>query len=259
MKALIFSFFIYSLSFQMFGQLTSGNYQGTLVQQKANIQVPSTLNIQTNGLNVSGTLFITTDGQNDSYTLAGKKDNSIYLGTLTYKDGTVFTFKMAQEGNIIGFVILQNELIILMGEFQKAETKTAPQASVKPKANDGLNRDPNLIGKWYQVKTYTSGGVNSDTYLTFFPDGTMQEATRVSMISYGTNIDVSAIGELELNKDIQTVMNAGYRWFTQAGKLCLKAPDGKPSVCNSSYNFDGGYLFIQWTVGAKKAGYKRSN
>jgi len=259
MKAIIFSFLVYSLSFQMFGQLTSGNYQGTLVQQKANIQVPSSLNIKVSGINVSGTLFITTDGQKDSYELSGKKDSGIYLGTLTYKDGTVFTFKMAQENNIIGFVILQNDLIILMGEFQKAETNTAPQTSAKPKTNDGLNRDPNLIGKWYQVKTYTSGGVNSDTYLTFFADGTMQEATRVSMISYGTNIDVSSIGEFELDKDIQTVMNAGYRWFTQSGKLCLKAPDGKPTVCNSSYNFDGGYLFVQWKAGAKKTGYKRSN
>ncbi len=79
------------------------------------------------------------------------------------------------------------------------------------------------------------------------------------MISYGTNIDVNAIGEFELNKDIQTVMNAGYRWFTKAGKLCLKAPVDKPSVCSSSYNFDGEYLFIQWTTRTKKAGHKRSN
>jgi hypothetical protein len=259
MKALIFSLLIYSFTFQMFGQLTSGNYQGTLVQQKANIQIPSTLNIQVNGLNVSGTLFITTDGQKDSYALAGKKDNGIYLGTLTYKDGTVFTFKMAQEGNIIGFVIFQNELIILMGEFQQIANKPAQSAPIKPQINDGQSRDANLIGRWYQVQTYTSGGVNSDTYLTFFADGRMEETTRTSMISYGTNIDVNAIGEFEPNKDIQNAMNAGYRWFTQAGKLCLKAPNGKPSVCNSSYNFDGGYLFVQWTAGAKKAGYKRSN
>ncbi|MES2519047.1 MAG: hypothetical protein V4585_13115 [Bacteroidota bacterium] len=258
MKTLIISFFIYSISFKMLGQLTTGNYQGTLVQQKANIQVPSTMNIQVNGLNVSGTLFITTDGQKDNYVLAGKKENSIYLGTLTYKDGSIFTFKMAQEGNIIGLVILQNELILLMGEFQKMAAKSTQSAPIKPQVNEGQNRDSNLIGRWYQVKTYTSGGVNADTYLTFSADGRMEETTRTSMISYGTNIDVNAIGEFEPNKDIQTVMNAGYRWFTKAGKLCLKAPDGK-SECNVSYNFDGGYLFVQWIPGAKKAGYKRSN
>jgi hypothetical protein len=115
-----------------------------------------------------------------------------------------------------------------------------------------------LIGRWYQQKKYTRGGFNSDTYLSFYQDGTMEETTRTSMISYGNDLDVSSIGGFEPNKNIQSLMNQGYRWFTKTRKLCNKEPNGK-SACDVTYHFDGDYLLIQWSPGAKSTPYTRSN
>jgi hypothetical protein len=254
MKTFILSLLSLLLSCHIYGQI-SGNYQGQLVGAN-NIQIPSNMAINATGTIITGKLVINFEGKTDIYTLTGTKKDNIYVGKLTYTDGTIFTFKMAQEASTVGIAISYQETIILAGKYEKPDN--AIKKTIPPNANNGLTRDQNLIGKWYQINTYTSGGVNSDTYLTFFQDGTMQENTRTTMISYGNNIDVNSIGEFAPNKDIQTAMNTGYRWFSKAGKLCLKAPDGK-TECSINYNFDGGYLFIQWVAGAKKASYKRSN
>jgi hypothetical protein len=259
MKNLIFFFIILLSSVQIYAQI-AGNYQGQVIGANNNT-LESTMSLQTNGANIKGQLIIVSNSANEVYVMNGQLENGIYVGYLTYNGNSGLNFRMAQERGIVKIFIMYQGTVFLTGQYQKGgntNKSTNPSPSLTPKGSGELSRDPNLIGRWYQQKTNTRGGFNSDTYLSFYEDGTMEETTRTSMVSYGRDIDISSIGEFEPNKDIQSLMNQGYRWFTKSGKLCAKSSNGK-SECNSSYHFEGNYLFIQWTSGAKSTGYTRSN
>lgn len=125
--------------------------------------------------------------------------------------------------------------------------------------NREITRDPNLIGRWYEQSTYTSGSLNTETYLTFFEDGTMMQTKQSHGTLQGYDTESTIINGKEVDPQIQALMEKGFRWSSQNGRICMVAPDGTVTSCNMTYHFENQYLFIQFDGYKKPHVYTRAN
>lgn len=130
---------------------------------------------------------------------------------------------------------------------------------VLKKTTNQITRDPNLIGRWYEQSTYTSGSLNTETYLTFFEDGTMMQTTQSHGTLQGYDTESTINNGKEVDPQIQALMEKGFRWSSQNGRICMIAPDGTVISCNMTYHFENQYLFIQFDGYKKPHGYTRAN
>jgi hypothetical protein len=122
-----------------------------------------------------------------------------------------------------------------------------------------IKLDALLIGRWYEQKTYSRGGLNTETYLTFFNDGTMQftNQSHGTLDVYGS--DATIVNDQVVDPQMQASMEQGYRWFSENGRICFQAPDGSRFGCDRTYYFENQYLFIQLDGYKKPHVYVRSN
>jgi hypothetical protein len=141
---------------------------------------------------------------------------------------------------------------------QAIENKVDEKTSTNPN-NREITLDPNLVGRWYEQSTYTSGSLNTETYLTFFEDGTMMQTTQSHGTLRGYDTESTIINEKIVDPQIQAAMEKGFRWSSQNGRICMVAPNGTIAGCNMSYHFENQYLFIQFDGYKKPHGYTRAN
>ena len=72
-------------------------------------------------------------------------------------------------------------------------------------------------------------------------------------------IEIDQIRGVESGHLLRALMEKGFRWSSQNGRICMIAPDGTVISCNMTYHFENQYLFIQFDGYKKPHGYTRAN
>ena len=257
MKTLIsLSFFLMSFT-ETIAQNFIGNWQGQV--QNAGGILQAEMSITSAGNNqIVGKLYVQVGANLDSYELKGTVNASNASGTLSYKDGTVFSFEMIQKNNTIQQQIGYNNQVILQGDFSKKTETTKPAATaIKP---DGLFRDPNLVGTWTHHENYSSNGGfygGSSTSIVLNADGTIDDGGSSAYVSGPNSSGNSSGGD---NSVITQIKAVGARWFTKGNMLYWRITiNGKVTdVPNSKYYIEKGALLLtDYNTGKKMLYYKK--
>jgi hypothetical protein len=249
-----FSFLLFLLSINLVSaQSFDGNWSGTVQGSQGSLPAELTMKTATNA-QLSGQMNVFSNGLKDVYVLKGNVSQGNAKGTLTYKDGTVFSFAMQLNNGQIKQTLSYNNQVILNGNFAKAGTAVATTSPVKA---DGLYRDPNLVGKWTNQENYSSGGGfygGSSTSIILNADGTIDDGGSNSYVS-GPNSSGNSSGGG--NSAIAQVKAAGARWFTKGNILYWRVNvNGKMTdVPNSKYYIERGALLLTDVNTGKKLLY----
>lgn len=239
---LVYTFFIL-METPLFAQSFLGNWQGQLKGSNGSLKAELSLKINAN--QITGQMLAFSGGETNAYQVEGVATGNAATGTLTYNDGTVFTFSMLLQNNVIQQKISYNNQVLLEGSFTKAGVVTSPPLSTAVKA-DGLSRDPNLVGKWTHQENYSSNGGfygGSSTSIILNADGTIDDGGSSSYVS-GPNSSGNSSGGG--NSDIAQVKAMGARWFTKGNILYWRVNiNGKiTDVPNSKYYIEKGALLL---------------
>ncbi len=239
----------------IFAQSFVGNWQGQI--KGSNGSLKAELSLKTANTNqITGQMLAFSGGETNAYQVKGVATGNVATGTLTYNDGTVFTFSMLLQNNVIQQKISYNNQVILEGSFTKAGVVTSPPLGTAVKA-DGLSRDPNLVGKWTHQENYSSNGGfygGSSTSIILNADGTIDDGGSSSYVS-GPNSSGNSSGGG--NSDIAQVKAMGARWFTKGNVLYWRVNiNGKiTDVPNSKYYIEKGALLLTDVNTGKKMLY----
>jgi hypothetical protein len=250
---LIYTFFIL-METPIFAQSFVGNWQGQVKGSNGSLKAELLLKTLTNN-QIAGQMLVFSGGETNAYQIKGNAAANTATGTLTYSDGTVFTFSMQSQNNAIQQKISYNNQVILEGSFTKAGAVTSPTpTNTKP---DGLFRDQNLVGKWTNQENYSSGGGfygGSSTSIILNADGTIDDGGSSSYVS-GPNSSGNSSGGG--NSAIAQVKAAGARWFTKGNILYWRVNvNGKiTDVPNSKYYIERGALLLTDVNTGKKMLY----
>ncbi|WP_337044906.1 hypothetical protein [Emticicia sp. 17c] len=254
-RASIYFFFLINLS--VMGQSFNGSWVGTL--QNINGKVPSEMTLKEMANNtVEGMLQVSVNGAKDAYILKGNLTKNLIKGTLTYKDGTVFNFKMELYQQQVRQEISYNGQVILEGTF--AKNTQLSHDDVKPITTDGLYRDPRLIGRWTTQENYSSNGGfygGSSTTIILNADGSIDDGGSSSYVSGPNSSGQSQGGG---NSAIAQVKAAGARWYTKDNIFYWRLwVNGKETdVPNSKYYIENGALLLtDLKTGKKLLYYKK--
>lgn len=251
--------FLYTLLILMetpiFAQSFVGNWQGQVKGSNGSLKAELSLKV-TNANQLTGQMLAFSGGETNAYQIKGVATANNATGTLTYSDGTVFTFSMQLQNNAIQQKISYNNQVILEGYFTKAGAVSSPQPSTAVKA-DGLPRDPNLVGKWTHQENYSSNGGfygGSSTSIILNADGTIDDGGSSSYVS-GPNSSGNSSGGG--NSAVAQVKAAGARWFTKGNILYWRVNvNGKVTdVPNSKYYIEKGALLLTDVNTGKKMLY----
>lgn len=255
-KTFLFYTFFIIMDAPLFAQSFLGNWQGQV--EGSNGSLKAELLLKTANTNqLTGQMVVFSGGETNTYQIKGNTAANTASGTLTYNDGTVFTFVMQLQNNAIQQKISYNNQVILEGSFAKTTAAVSPQtsnATVKP---DGLYRDPNLVGKWTNQENYSSNGGfygGSSTSIILNADGTIDDGGSSSYVS-GPNSSGNSSGGG--NSAIAQVKAAGARWFTKGNILYWRVNvNGKiTDVANSKYYIERGALLLTDVNTGKKMLY----
>lgn len=232
-----------------------GDWYGNL--QNTNGNLPAEMHLKTSGTSLEGQLIVLANGAKDTYLLKGNTNTNTTTGTLTYKDGTIFNFSMQLLNNQISQQISYNGQVILSGTFAKQNTNSVT-AQATPE--NGLYRDPNLIGKWTIQENYSSSGGfygGSSSAIVLNADGTIDDGGSSSYVSGPNSSGKSAGGG---NKMIAEVKAAGARWHTKGNIFYWRLLiDGKATdVANSKYYIEKRALLMTDLKTGKKLLYYKN-
>lgn len=252
---LLYTFFMI-MNTPLFAQSFIGNWQGQVKGSNGSLKAELSLKLA-NTNQLTGQMLVFSGGETNTYQIKGNTAANTATGTLTYNDGTVFTFVMQLQNNAIQQKISYNNQVILEGNFAKMTAAVSPQtsnATVKP---DGLYRDPNLVGKWTNQENYSSNGGfygGSSTSIILNADGTIDDGGSSSYVS-GPNSSGNSSGGG--NAAIAQVKAAGARWFTKGNILYWRVNvNGKiTDVANSKYYIERGALLLTDVNTGKKMLY----
>lgn len=250
---LFYTFFII-MNTPLFAQSFLGNWQGQVKGSNGSLKAELSLKTLTNN-QITGQMLAFSGGETNTYQIKGSTAANTATGTLTYNDGTVFTFVMQLQNNVIQQKISYNNQVILEGSFTKAGAITSPPTTnTKP---DGLFRDPNLVGKWTNQENYSSNGGfygGSSTSIILNADGTIDDGGSSSYVS-GPNSSGNSSGGG--NSAVAQVKAAGARWFTKGNILYWRVNvNGKiTDVANSKYYIERGALLLTDVNTGKKMLY----
>ncbi|MFY7910710.1 MAG: hypothetical protein ACOVO2_14185 [Emticicia sp.] len=253
-------FLVYTLLILMetpiFAQSFLGNWQGQVKGSNGSLKAELSLKIA-NTNQITGQMLVFLGGETNAYQIKGVSTGSTATGTLTYNDGTVFTFSMLLQNSAIQQKISYNNQVILEGSFVKAGMPvSSPTTNTSVKA-DGLPRDPNLVGKWTHQENYSSNGGfygGSSMSIILNADGTIDDGGSSSYVS-GPNSSGNSSGGG--NSDIAQVKAAGARWFTKGNILYWRVNiNGKiTDIANSKYYIEKGALLLTDVNTGKKMLY----
>lgn len=253
-------FLLYTLLILMetpiFAQSFFGNWQGQV--KGSNGSLKAELYLKTANTNqLTGQMLVFSGGETNTYRIKGNTTANTATGTLTYNDGTVFTFSMQLQNNTIQQKISYNNQVILEGSFAKVGAAASPQPTNTTVKADGLPRDPNLVGKWTHQENYSSNGGfygGSSTSIILNADGTIDDGGSSSYVS-GPNSSGNSSGGG--NSDIAQVKAMGARWFTKGNILYWRVNiNGKiTDVPNSKYYIEKGALLLTDVNTGKKMLY----
>ena len=255
MKTCIFLYFLlYSIG--LCAQQFFGKWTGTV--SGINGTLDSEMNLKYNDAKtqILGDMIVTNAGAKDYYDINANVSQSIVKGTLKYKDGTVFNIEMTLAGGSLNQKISYNNQLILQGVYQKGALKPKSEA-VK---NDGLYRDPALVGHWTHHENYSSSGGfygGSSSSIVLFADGSIGDGGSKSYVS-GPNSSGNSSGGG--NSTIDQVSASGARWFTKANIFYwrVKVNGQTKDVANSKYFIkDGALLLTDIQTGKKMLYYKK--
>lgn len=253
---LYYTFFVF-MNAPIFAQSFLGNWQGQVKNANGSLKAELSLKSVSAG-QITGQMLVFSGGATDSYQIKGNTATNTATGTLTYKDGTVFSFAMQIQNNAIQQKISYNNQVILEGSFTKSGVATSPpiatNTTTKP---DGLYRDPNLVGKWTNQENYSSNGGfygGSSSSIILNADGTIDDGGSSSYVS-GPNSSGNSSGGG--NSAIAQVKAAGARWFTKGNILYWRVNvNGKVTdVPNSKYYIERGALLLTDVNTGKKLLY----
>ena len=255
-NTLLFYTFFIIMNTPLFAQSFLGNWQGQV--KGSNGSLKAELSLKTSNANqIAGQMLVFSGGETNAYQIKGNIAANIATGTLTYSDGTVFTFSMQLQNNVIQQKISYNNQVILEGGFAKAGATVSPQTTNTSVKADGLPRDPNLVGKWTHQENYSSNGGfygGSNTSIILNADGTIDDGGSSSYVS-GPNSSGNSSGGG--NSAIAQVKAAGARWFTKGNILYWRVNvNGKVTdVPNSKYYIERGALLLTDVNTGKKMLY----
>lgn len=254
-KSLLLYTLLILMETPIFAQSFLGNWQGQV--KGSNGSLKAELSLKTNANQLTGQMLVFSGGETNTYQIKGNTAANTATGTLTYNDGTVFTFSMQLQNNVIQQKISYNNQVILEGSFAKAGAAVLPQTTNTAVKADGLPRDPNLVGKWTHQENYSSNGGfygGSSTSIILNADGTIDDGGSSSYVS-GPNSSGNSSGGG--NSAIAQVKAAGARWFTKGNILYWRVNvNGKiTDVPNSKYYIEKGALLLTDVNTGKKMLY----
>ncbi len=255
-KILLFYTFFILMGTPIFAQSFLGTWQGQVKGSNGGLKAELSLEINANQL--TGQMLVYSGGETNTYQIKGNVAVNMATGTLTYNDGTVFTFVMQLQNNVMQQKISYNNQVILEGNFAKV-TSISPSTTHTSVKADGLSRDPNLVGKWTYQENYSSNGGfygGSSMSIILNADGTIDDGGSRSYVSGPNSSGNSSSGG---NSDIAQVKAAGARWFTKGNILYWRVNvNGKiTDVPNSKYYIEKDALLLtDVNTGKKKLYYK---
>jgi hypothetical protein len=180
-------------------------------------------------------------------------------GTMTYpSDGSTFPFQMQLVGTTLQ-LNLNAFGVDMVGTFAKAAA-TEPLSTAK--TNDGLYRDPALIGAWKTSEQY-GGGANSGGFyggssstLILNADGSFGDGGSTSYIS-GSNS--SGITKGKDNQVVAQLNALGARWFTKGNIFYIRIrQNGKvQDIPSSKYYVERGNALLTDLKTGSKTLYSR--
>ncbi|MER0440458.1 hypothetical protein [Emticicia sp. W12TSBA100-4] len=255
-KLILFYSLFMMIESPIFAQSFLGNWQGQVKGSNGSLKAELLLKTA-NANQLSGQMVVFSGGETNTYQIKGNTAANTASGTLTYNDGTVFTFVMQLQNNAIQQKISYNNQVILEGSFAKATAAVSPQTNNTAVKPDGLYRDPNLVGKWTNQENYSSNGGfygGSSTSIILNADGTIDDGGSSSYVS-GPNSSGNSSGGG--NSAIAQVKAAGARWFTKGNILYWRVNvNGKiTDVANSKYYIERGALLLTDVNTGKKMLY----
>lgn len=104
----------------IFAQSFVGNWQGQI--KGSNGSLKAELSLKTANTNqITGQMLAFSGGETNAYQVKGVATGNAATGTLTYNDGTVFTFSMLLQNNVIQQKISYNNQVILEVVLRKQE------------------------------------------------------------------------------------------------------------------------------------------
>jgi len=245
------------INVSLMAQSYNGIWQGQVAGQNGTLNASMTLQVASNN-QLKGELKVINNGVADNYIVKGAVTPTSASGTLTYKDNTVFGFKMQLTNDQIQQTISYNNQVILQGVFVKGEP--AVNQTITPKPTDNLYRDPNLVGKWTNQENYSSNGGfygGSSSSIILNADGSIEDGGSSSYVS-GPNSSGNSQGGG--NQTIAQAKAAGARWFTKGNIFYWRINvNGKMTdVPNSKYYIERGALLLtDLKTGKKLLYYKK--
>ncbi|MBD2702834.1 hypothetical protein IC229_19460 [Spirosoma sp. BT702] len=256
-------------SYQLVAQPLNGTWTGALVSPaNASASLQSSVVLRIAGQQLSGELRVQVADKQDLYVLKGTTNGTQGQGTATYPtDGSVFQFETALQQNQLLFAVGQNGTAILSGTLSRSPTTAAakPNTATSPVGNDGLYRDPNLIGSWRTESNYgggvTDGGFYGSTSSTMIlrADGTFGDGGSAGYASgSGVSVQSSGKGNSALYAQLAA---AGARWFTKGNLFYvrLKVNGQMQDVPSSKYYVENGKVLLTDLKTGKKMLYVKVN
>jgi hypothetical protein len=250
------SLILFLISMNSNSQPFQGKWTGTVSGSNGTLDSEMNLKYNTTKTQILGEMIVTNSGVKDFYTINTEVSQSLAKGTLKYKDGTVFNIEMTLSGGGLSQKIAYNNQVILLGTFQKGVQKP----SIESVKNDGLYRDPALVGHWTHHENYSSSGGfygGSSSSIVLFADGRIGDGGSKSYAS-GPNSSGNSSGGG--NSTIEKVSASGARWFTKGNIFYwrVKVNGQFKDVPNSKYFIkDGALLLTDLQTGKKMLYYRK--
>ncbi|GAB3714949.1 hypothetical protein GCM10027592_55120 [Spirosoma flavus] len=256
---------------RLVAQTIQGMWTGSLVSPaNASASLQSMVVLRITGQQLSGELRVQVADRQDVYVLKGTTNGTQGQGTATYPtDGSVFQFETALQQNQLLFAVGQNGSAVLSGTLVRSNTTAAakPNAATSSASvsNDGLYRDPNLIGAWRTENNYgggvTDGGFYGSTSSTMIlrADGTFGDG---GSSGYASGSGVSVQSSEKSNSDLyMQLAAAGARWFTKGNLFYvrLKVNGQMQDVPSSKYYVENGKVLLTDLKTGKKMLYVKVN
>lgn len=269
MRFAFFSTILLLVSNLLMAQALNGTWAGSLVSPtNASASLQSTVLLRITGQQLSGELRVQIGEKQDLYVLKGTTTGNQSQGTATYPtDGSVFQFETALQQNQLLFAVGQNGTALLSGTLTRSSAAAAvkPNAATSPAGNDGLYRDPNLIGAWRTESNYgggvTDGGFYGSTSSTMIlrADGTFGDGGSSGYAS-GSGVSVQSSGKG--NSDLYAQLAAaGARWFTKGNMFYvrLNVNGQMQDIPSSKYYVENGRVLLTDLKSGKKTLYTKVN
>ena len=255
MKSYFFALLFFYFS-DSSAQSFMGTWLGTVRGSTGSLNAEMSLISNENKTQLSGNLRVENAGLLDNYEVEAKVNGNVAKGTLKYKDGTVFPFEMSNIGGVLTQNVFFNNQLILEGTYKAGSLKQANEIA----KNDGLYRDPKLIGSWVHHENYSSNGGfygGSSSTIELFADGRIGDGGSSNYISGPNSSGNSGGGG---NSAVDQVSASGARWFTKGNMFYwrVKVNGQIKDVANSKYYLEKGALLLtDLQSGKKKLYYKK--